>query len=298
MGEEKEKDLSFFFFLRRRPRRKESEEEKEQRKNEGKREQKSAYKFNGFTSFAHSFFPPPLSTLRPRAMPPRRRPWPALQIDVGGEEPGGGGFALAENAKAKRNVDAARSHRASTSTSASSTSSSIRASYAEAARRSTTNINYNNRSSVCASAMLSFCDDGRLKPSAFGAAIRAGRETRPSEFSVSAVATTEAGGGGGGGIAAQAPAPPPPQQQQTSSARVRDDGVTGREPEAAAVAAAWHQVRRHGFERKKKRNSTPASSFSLSLSSSQTRPRPREPPLPHTHSLSQKILILSPAHRK
>ena len=173
-------------------------------------------------------------------MPPRRRPWPALQIDVGE----GGGFAgVAERKEEARHVaDAGESNRASAST-----TKSIRASYAEAARRST-NSN-SNSNSVSASAMLSFCDDGRLKPSAFGAAIRAGREgaaMRPSEFSVSAVATTtEAveegggrGGGGGGGAAGAHAAPQQQQEKPSTSGRSREanDG-------ARREGGAWHQVR-------------------------------------------------------
>ena len=160
------------------------------------------------------------------AMPPRRRPWPTLQIDVGGE--GGGGFAgVVERKEEAKNVaaDESSANRACASTTT-ATTKSIRASYAEAARRST------NNTSVSASAMLSFCDDGRLKPSAFGAAIRAGREgcaaatMRPSEFSVSAVSATEGAGGGGAAAAgvAGAAAPAAPQQQQqekpSTSARV------------------------------------------------------------------------------
>lgn len=163
-------------------------------------------------------------------MPPRRRPWPALQIDVGE-----GGFAgLAERREEARarssNVAADESNRASMTTTKSNPLH--RASYAEAARRSA------NNSSVSASAMLSFCDDGRLKPSAFGAAIRAGREgaMRPSEFSVSAVATataaTEGGGEVGGGGAGTAPAPQQ-QEQLSTSARVKND---------AGRKEAWHQV--------------------------------------------------------
>ena len=172
------------------------------------------------------------------AMPPRRRPWPALQIDVGE----GGGFAGVVERKEEAKHVAAADQSANRAVASTTTTKSVRASYAEAARRSTSN-------SVSGSVMLSFCDDGRLKPSAFGAAIRAGREgasaMRPSEFSVSAVATTAAAegargaGGAAGAAAAAAAAPAAPQRQEKPSTSSR----VGEANDGARREGAWHQVR-------------------------------------------------------
>ena len=223
------------------------------------------------------------------AMPPRRRPWPALQIDVG--EVGGGGFAGVAERKEEATINESGANRALAST---ATTKSIRASYAEAARRSKTVSN-----SVSASAMLSFCDDGRLKPSAFGAAIRAGREgaIRPSEFSVSAVATTAAAEGAGRAAAA-APAASQQQQQEKPSTAAR-----------VGVEGAWRQV--SGFSKKEEglhppppegdaRDQNTPSTFKTRPPPFVSHPPPCLPPLPsppqpnptQPNQLTEKDVIL------